>query len=63
MAVDVVIPHVGESVQEAILAEWFKADGDRVAKDDPLFVIETDKVTLEVVCRSSRHFENCGCRR
>ncbi len=53
MAVDVVIPHVGESVQEAILAEWFKADGDRVAKDDPLFVIETDKVTLEVVAEAA----------
>ncbi len=49
MAVDVVIPHVGESVQEAILAEWFKQDGDKVAKDEPLLVIETDKVTLEVV--------------
>jgi 2-oxoglutarate dehydrogenase E2 component (dihydrolipoamide succinyltransferase) len=49
MAVEVVIPHVGESVQEAILAEWFKADGDTVARDEALFVIETDKVTLEVV--------------
>ncbi len=48
MAVKVKIPHVGESVQEAILAEWFKQDGDAVAKDEALFVIETDKVTLEV---------------
>jgi 2-oxoglutarate dehydrogenase E2 component (dihydrolipoamide succinyltransferase) len=49
MAVEIEIPQVGESVQEAILAEWFKQDGERVAKDEPLFVIETDKVTLEVV--------------
>lgn len=49
MAVEIVIPQVGESVQEAILAEWFKQDGEQVAKDEPLFVIETDKVTLEVV--------------
>lgn len=48
MVVDVKIPTVGESVQEAILAEWFKQDGDQVAQDEPLFVIETDKVTLEV---------------
>ena len=48
MSVEVKIPHVGESVQEAILAEWFKQDGDAVAKDEALFVIETDKVTLEV---------------
>lgn len=49
MAVEIVIPQVGESVQEAILAEWFKQDGEQVARDEPLFVIETDKVTLEVV--------------
>ncbi len=49
MAVEIKIPHVGESVQEAILAEWFKQDGEQVEKDEPLFVIETDKVTLEVV--------------
>jgi 2-oxoglutarate dehydrogenase E2 component (dihydrolipoamide succinyltransferase) len=45
---DVKIPAVGESVQEAVLAEWFKQDGDVVEKDEPLFVLETDKVTLEV---------------
>ena len=49
MSIEIKIPSVGESVQEAVLAEWFKQDGDSVRKDDPLFVIETDKVTLEVV--------------
>ena len=48
MAIEVKIPEVGESVQEAILSEWFVQDGASVAADDPLFVIETDKVTLEV---------------
>jgi 2-oxoglutarate dehydrogenase E2 component (dihydrolipoamide succinyltransferase) len=48
MSVEVQIPHVGESIQEAVLAEWFKQDGDKVAKDEALLVIETDKVTLEV---------------
>ena len=49
MAIEIKIPHVGESVQEAILAEWFKQEGEQVDKDEPLLVIETDKVTLEVV--------------
>jgi 2-oxoglutarate dehydrogenase E2 component (dihydrolipoamide succinyltransferase) len=39
---------VGESVQEAILAQWYKQDGDLVHKDELIFVIETDKVTLEI---------------
>lgn len=49
MLVEVKIPGVGESIQEATLAEWLKKEGDRVKKDEPLFVLETDKVTLEVV--------------
>ncbi len=53
MAVDVKIPSVGESVQEAVLSEWFKQDGDGVEKDEALFVIETDKVTLEVTAEVS----------
>jgi 2-oxoglutarate dehydrogenase E2 component (dihydrolipoamide succinyltransferase) len=49
MIVEVKVPSVGESITEALLAQWFKSDGDTVKKDEPLFVIETDKVTLEVV--------------
>lgn len=48
MAIEIKIPSVGESIQEAVLAEWYKKDGDSVKKGEPIFVIETDKVTLEV---------------
>jgi 2-oxoglutarate dehydrogenase E2 component (dihydrolipoamide succinyltransferase) len=44
---------VGESVTEALLAQWFKSEGDLVKKDEPLFVIETDKVTLEVISEAA----------
>ena len=53
MAIEVKVPSVGESVQEAMLSEWFKQDGDMVERDEPLFVIETDKVTLEVAAETS----------
>ena len=46
--IELKIPEVGESVQEALLAQWLKRDGESVRKDDVLFVIETDKVTLEI---------------
>ncbi len=48
MAHEVKVPSVGESVTEALLVQWLKNDGDTVQIDEPLFVIETDKVTLEV---------------
>jgi 2-oxoglutarate dehydrogenase E2 component (dihydrolipoamide succinyltransferase) len=53
MQIEIKIPSVGESVREATLAQWFKKDGDHVEKDTPLFSIETDKVTLEVVAPMS----------
>jgi len=52
MLIEIKIPSVGESVTEALLAQWFKSDGDPVQKDEPLFVIETDKVTLEIVAEA-----------
>ncbi|MBW2563966.1 MAG: 2-oxoglutarate dehydrogenase complex dihydrolipoyllysine-residue succinyltransferase [Deltaproteobacteria bacterium] len=48
MIVEIKVPSVGESVTEAVLGQWFKNNGNVVKKGEPLFVIETDKVTLEV---------------
>jgi 2-oxoglutarate dehydrogenase E2 component (dihydrolipoamide succinyltransferase) len=53
MKLEIKIPSVGESVQEAVLVEWYKKDGDNIQKDEPLFVVETDKVTLEIVAETS----------
>jgi 2-oxoglutarate dehydrogenase E2 component (dihydrolipoamide succinyltransferase) len=46
--IDLKIPEVGESIREALLAQWLKREGETVRKDEVVFVIETDKVTLEV---------------
>ena len=48
MAIDILVPTLGESVTEATVAKWFKAVGDTVAADEPLAELETDKVSLEV---------------
>ena len=48
MLLEIKVPSVGESVTEATLGQWYKKDGDFVRKDEPLFVLETDKVTLEI---------------
>lgn len=52
MQVELKIPEVGESIQEAVLAQWYKSEGEYVEKDEPVYVIETDKVTLEVPCEA-----------
>ena len=47
--VDVVLPKWGMTMQDATIVEWLVAEGDRVAADQPICVIETDKVNAEVV--------------
>ncbi|MGE5946892.1 MAG: biotin/lipoyl-containing protein, partial [Betaproteobacteria bacterium] len=48
MTTEINVPALGESVTEATVARWFKAEGDPVARDEALVELETDKVTLEV---------------
>ena len=48
MAVEVTVPEIGESITEGILVEWSQADGTVVSAEDPLFVLETDKITMTV---------------
>ena len=45
---DVIMPQLGETVQEGIVALWYKKIGDVVKADEPLFDVETDKVTTEI---------------
>ena len=47
MAIDVKIPPMGESITSGVLAKWHVQDGDIVKKDQPLFELETDKITSE----------------
>src|SRR5947209_13359750 len=44
---DVKIPPMGESISSGVLAKWHVGDGDVVKKDQPLFELETDKITSE----------------
>ena len=48
MTTEIKVPTLGESVTEATVAKWFKAEGEPVARDEALVELETDKVTLEV---------------
>ncbi len=48
MVVEVKIPEVGESINEGVLVEWLQADGTVVSVEDPLLVLETDKITMNV---------------
>ncbi len=45
---DIEMPQLGETVTEGTITRWFKAVGDAVAEDEPLFEVSTDKVDSEV---------------
>ncbi len=48
MAVDVIMPQMGESVAEGTIVRWLKQVGDSVDRDEPIFEITTDKVDAEI---------------
>ena len=50
---EVKIPPMGESISSGVLAKWHVKDGDIVKKDQPLFELETDKITSEGTAESA----------
>jgi 2-oxoglutarate dehydrogenase E2 component (dihydrolipoamide succinyltransferase) len=47
MATEVIMPSLGESVFEGMIAAWLKSEGDAIEQFEPILEIETDKVTTE----------------
>src|SRR5438105_7587837 len=53
MAIEVKIPAVGESITSGVVSTWHKKSGDYVNEGEPLFTLETDKVSTEIVAEKS----------
>ncbi|MDB4960021.1 MAG: sucB [Myxococcales bacterium] len=45
---DLVVPQLGESISEAVVARWLKQVGETVAADEPIAELETDKITVQL---------------
>ena len=48
MSEKILVPTLGESVTEATVSKWLKNQGEKVAADEPIVELETDKVNVEV---------------
>jgi 2-oxoglutarate dehydrogenase E2 component (dihydrolipoamide succinyltransferase) len=48
MSVEVKVPAVGESISSGVVSVWHKKSGEKVSAGDPLFTLETDKVSTEI---------------
>jgi pyruvate/2-oxoglutarate dehydrogenase complex dihydrolipoamide acyltransferase (E2) component len=53
MAVEILLPKIGFSMNEGQVAEWLAQDGAAVTEGDPLFLLEADKSTNEVEAPAS----------
>jgi 2-oxoglutarate dehydrogenase E2 component (dihydrolipoamide succinyltransferase) len=63
MPIEIKVPSVGESITSGILGVWSKPDGAYVKAGEPIFEIETDKVTSEIVAESAgqlKHLVKAG---
>jgi len=48
MANEVKLPRLGQGMESGTIVKWLKHEGDRVEKGEPLYELDTDKVTQEV---------------
>lgn len=48
MPISIVVPQLGESVVEGTVGKWLKKEGEKVAKDEPIVEIMTDKINVEI---------------
>ena len=62
MSGEIKVPSLGESVSEAIIAKWYKAEGDAVEKDEPLVELETDKVSMEINAHEAGVLESISAK-
>ena len=53
MASEVKLPRLGQGMESGTIVKWLKAEGDRVEKGEPLYELDTDKVTQEVEAEAS----------
>src|SRR4051794_14623679 len=53
MADEVKLPRLGQGMESGTIIKWLKAEGDQVEKGEPLYELDTDKVTQEVEAEAS----------
>ena len=53
MSIEVKIPPVGESIESGVVSVWHKKSGDFVEAGEPLFTLETDKVSSEITAEKA----------
>jgi pyruvate dehydrogenase E2 component (dihydrolipoamide acetyltransferase) len=53
VASEVKLPRLGQGMESGTIVKWLKAEGDQVEKGEPLYELDTDKVTQEVEAEAS----------
>jgi pyruvate dehydrogenase E2 component (dihydrolipoamide acetyltransferase) len=48
MSTEVKLPRLGQGMESGVVVRWLKKEGDAVAKGDPLYELDTEKVTQEI---------------
>ncbi len=48
MEVEVTMPRLGQEMTKGIIVEWYKKEGDQVKEFEPLFLVDTEKATMDV---------------
>ena len=50
---EIIMPKLGETMEDGVISKWLRKEGDKVTKGEPLFEVSTDKANFEVECPAS----------
>ncbi|MBL7126354.1 MAG: biotin attachment protein [Dehalococcoidales bacterium] len=48
MDVEVIMPRLGQEMTKGTIVEWYKKEGDQLEEGEPLFMVDTEKATMDV---------------
>jgi len=53
VSTEVILPRLGQGMESGTIVRWLKSEGEAVEKGEPLFELDTDKVTQDVEAETS----------
>jgi pyruvate dehydrogenase E2 component (dihydrolipoamide acetyltransferase) len=61
MIKEIIMPKLGETMEEGILSRWLKKEGEKVKRGEPLFEVVTDKATFESESTAEGYLRKIAC--
>lgn len=62
MAIEIILPKIDQDMREGIIVEWKKQEGQWIEKGEILYLLETEKITIEIEAPESGFLANVSAK-